>query len=487
MNVIMILIDSLNRHCLGPYGNTVVRTPNIDRLAERSVVFDNHFIGSAPCMPARRELMTGRKEFLWRGWGPMEPFDRHIAMEAKLAGAVTAIVTDHYHYWEHSAHGYVEQFDAVKMIRGQELDMWNTDPCAQVPDWVSAIDRHRPGHGARYYRNVKDFHREEDFFSPQTMSAAADWLAKNHSHEKFLLWVENFDVHEPFHLPEPYRSMYTDALDERFTCWPPYQSGYFGHDEAFWQSVTAEELAFIRAQYYGKITMVDTWLGKIFAQMDALHLWDNTAIILTTDHGHELGEKQRFGKQAPHYDLSAHIPLMIWHPGLQGAFRSQAFTTAVDVYPTILEMLGGDVGSAPHGRSLLPLLWQETEAHRAAVVYGEFGAGATVTNQHYTYHAPWDAQAELNNYSAMMLSPSPEATGGKFIPGVNCPVWKMPVARQTASLPELLFDRRRDPAQEHDLSRSERATCQEMREILRGLMDEAGVPPEQYVRLGLVP
>lgn len=66
MKVIVILSDSLNRHYLPCYGNEWVRTPNIDRLAERSITFDNHWIGSAPCMPARRDMLTGRLNFLER-------------------------------------------------------------------------------------------------------------------------------------------------------------------------------------------------------------------------------------------------------------------------------------------------------------------------------------------------------------------------------------------------------------------------------------
>ena len=136
MKVITILMDSLNRHCLGPYGNKFVKTPNLDRFARKAAIFDSHFVGSLPCMPARRELMTGRKEFFWRGWGPLEPFDKPVAVEAKKLGAVTAMVTDHYHYWEQNAHGYLEHFDSVKTIRGHEHDMWNTEPLDKLPPWM---------------------------------------------------------------------------------------------------------------------------------------------------------------------------------------------------------------------------------------------------------------------------------------------------------------------------------------------------------------
>ena len=75
MKLVFVLFDSLNRLALGPYGGTRLATPNFDRLAARAVTFDGHHVGSLPCMPARRDMQTGRLSFLHRSWGPLEPFD----------------------------------------------------------------------------------------------------------------------------------------------------------------------------------------------------------------------------------------------------------------------------------------------------------------------------------------------------------------------------------------------------------------------------
>ena len=75
MKAILVFFDSLSKEFLPPYGNDWVQAPHFKRLAERSVTFDNCFVGSMPCMPARRELHTGRYNFLHRAWGPLEPFD----------------------------------------------------------------------------------------------------------------------------------------------------------------------------------------------------------------------------------------------------------------------------------------------------------------------------------------------------------------------------------------------------------------------------
>ena len=85
---------------LGPYGGTRVPTPNFDRLAKRSVTFDKHYVGSLPCMPARRDILTGRLNFLHRSWGPLEPFDNAFPELLHQAGIYSHLITDHFHYWE---------------------------------------------------------------------------------------------------------------------------------------------------------------------------------------------------------------------------------------------------------------------------------------------------------------------------------------------------------------------------------------------------
>jgi len=197
----------------------------VSKLAERSQVFDNHFVGSLPCMPARREIMAGRKEFLWRPWGGMEVFDPRMPRCIAGAGFNTAMVTDHYHYWE-------------------------------------------------------DFEGEEDYFTAKVFSGAMAWLDENANKGPFFLQVECFDVHEPFDVPEPYASMYTDGSKDDSNIWPPYQ--VYEDLRRYMAQATDEELAFLRSQYMGKVTMMDTWLGKFMTRLDALSLWEDTMVIFTT-------------------------------------------------------------------------------------------------------------------------------------------------------------------------------------------------------------
>jgi len=100
MKAIMLMYDSLNRRFLPPYGDQEVHAPNFRRLAERTVTFDNCYVGSMPCMPARRELHTGRYNFLHRSWGPLEPFDLSMPEILRHHGVSTHLISDHQHYWE---------------------------------------------------------------------------------------------------------------------------------------------------------------------------------------------------------------------------------------------------------------------------------------------------------------------------------------------------------------------------------------------------
>jgi arylsulfatase A-like enzyme len=100
MKAVFVLFDSLNRHVLAPYGGTRASTPNFARLAERTATFERHYVGSLPCMPARRDMQTGRLSFLHRSWGPLEPFDNSFPELLRRAGTYSHLVTDHFHYFE---------------------------------------------------------------------------------------------------------------------------------------------------------------------------------------------------------------------------------------------------------------------------------------------------------------------------------------------------------------------------------------------------
>ena len=123
MRTIFVLFDSLNRSALSCYGGSI-STPNFDRFAARSTVFENHFVGSMPCMPARRDMHTGRLNFLHRSWGPLEPFDDSFVVNLLEKGIYTHLSSDHNHYFEDGGATYHNRYNSYDFIRGQESDPW---------------------------------------------------------------------------------------------------------------------------------------------------------------------------------------------------------------------------------------------------------------------------------------------------------------------------------------------------------------------------
>ncbi len=495
MNVVLVLIDSLNRHYLSPYGPSPVSTPNLAALAGNAWRLDNHFVGSLPCMPARREIFAGFKELMWRPWGPLEPFDCRLPKLLAQNGYVTSIVTDHYHYWEPLGNEYIQSFHSAEMIRGHESDFWKLPiPVDEpVPEWVQRIEEWRPGAGRRYYANVKDFEGEEDFFPAKVMTGAVRWLEENARNRPFFLQVESFDVHEPFHVPEPYASMYWDGPSrDQFNVWPPYQNAE--KQAEFMAKTTTEELNFIRSQYAGKLAMVDRWFGELLRVFDRLSLWDDTMVILTTDHGHDLGEHAGFAKSYPHWDSHANIPGFVWHPAYPGNGRGiAALTSTVDLFATILDAARVPLPDLSHSRSMLPLLTGDEVGGREALLYGMFGQGVCCTDGEWTLFKSPERDGPLFFYSSMIFTSmrdpdrmlrAPTASG-RFIPGVDLPQWQIPTRSQPRSWENFLFNRRDDPEQTRNLWEMDPDQRQRMLGVLHGLLAEEGAPLEQYARLGI--
>lgn len=507
MNALFLSIDSLTRDFLDIYGGSVefdVQTPNLDRFAARALTFDNHYAGSLPCMPARREFLAGVQEFLWRPWGPIEPFDQTLPRLANEQGAVTQLITDHYHYFEHGSHGYFTDYEGWTLIRGHEGDHWRTSPIDPDPvllRQVHAVDAGGNPIGAgrdarmraRYARNVSGFVDECDFFPAKVFSGAREWLERNHAWPTWFLYIDSFDVHEPFHCPEPYASMYTDEdpRDPELVVWP-----FYGRVDQGRSALTPRQLAFVRAQFAGKITMVDRWFGEVLDALDRLDLWRSTMVVVTTDHGHYLGEHGWVGKpRAPLYNTLAKTPLLIWHPdNPTPGRRTNALTSAVDLNATIAAALDApDAG--PHSRSLLPLIRDERQDHRAWALYGYWGTSVNITDGRYTYLHPNREGVPATVTSTMLMNPYPRqydppapptgAESGHFLPYADVPAWRFSAPSAMRNAGPLLFDTVNDPGQDENLAGAAAGETGRMRELLITALRELQAPTDLYSRLDL--
>src|SRR5690242_12361749 len=134
-NAIVLLLDSLNRHMVGAYGGREFATPNLDRLAARSVRFTKPYSASLPCMPARHDILCGAWDFLWRPWGSVELWEDAITYPLRKAGVVSQLISDHPHLFETGGENYHVDFTAWDYQRGQEGDAWKT---RADPSWAGS-------------------------------------------------------------------------------------------------------------------------------------------------------------------------------------------------------------------------------------------------------------------------------------------------------------------------------------------------------------
>jgi len=374
MNVVLIMSDTFRRDHLGCYGNDWIYTPNIDALAKQSVVFDRAYTASFPTVPNRRDIATGRFTFSYSDWSPLPRDEVTLADMLREAGYVTMLVADTPHILK-DGYNFDRGFDGWIWIRGQENDRYSTDPVDyRFP--CSPKKLRSPNNTVKQYlRNVSMRHYESDYFVAQTMTEATKWLERNKKHEKFFLYVDTFDPHEPWDPSRWYVDLYDPSYEGEEVTYPVYGPCEY---------LTPAELKHLRALYAGEVTMVDHWAGLLLERIRDLGLWDNTAVIFTSDHGFYHGEHGLVGKSiitesaqglAPLYDEVARIPLIIRVPEIEPR-RCQPLVQPPDLMPTILDLVGGRIPKTVQGRSLLPLMrgenpsWRDFAVASPSIIHG---------------------------------------------------------------------------------------------------------------------
>lgn len=411
MRTVFILFDSLNATALQPYGATGIETPNFSRLARRGVTFDNHYVGSLPCMPARRDMHTGRLNFMHRSWGPLEPFDNSFPALLSKAGVYSHIVSDHLHYFEEGGNGYTQAFDTWEFIRGQENDPWVAmvdPPLERLRTAFDPAHYDLPAEGPatrgkmtrwqwkklRHAVNRAEIIEETDYPTVKCFDRGLDFLRMNREADDWFLQIEAFDPHEPFMAPQRFKAKYPTDWDGGILDWPRYEAA----------TGSSEELAEIRSNYAALVSLCDEQLGRLLDTFDELDLWRDTCLVLTTDHGFLLAEHEWWGKnRMPYYTEISRIPLFIAHPaaGGQAGTRRDALTQTTDLMPTILDL--HDVAPPPEtrGTSILPLVHDAARAGHDAVLFGQFGGPLGVSDgRHILFRFPETIDGTgLNEYT----------------------------------------------------------------------------------------
>lgn len=486
MRAIVMMFDSLNRHYLPGFSKSLLDLPNFERLRQKATTFSRSYAGSMPCMPARRELHTGRYNFLHRGWGPLEPFDDSVPELLRRAGTYTHLVTDHQHYWEDGGATYHNRYSSFEFIRGQEGDPWKghvADP--EIPptlswrggevwrqDWVNRPYLSQPGQHCQ----------------TRTFDAGLEFIDTNRSEDNWLLQIESFDPHEPFFSSPEHRERVGDSYAGDHFDWPDYRPVL----------ESDAEVEHIRKGYAALLTMCDDSLGRLLDRMDEYDMWDDTALIVCTDHGFLLGEHEWYGKNAqPWYEETIHTPLFVWDPkGETNGAVCDAFVQTIDVAATLLDLFGLERPKDMQGRSILSLTRRGATTLRGAGLFGIFGGHVSVTDGRHVYmrSSATPANTPLVEYTLMPtrmksrygvaeLADIELVPAFDFTKGLRLLRTRGMAFGNPYHFGSLIYDLEADPEQNHPID--DAALELTLATLLVQLMRENDAPESQFERLGL--
>jgi len=455
MRIVVIISDTFRFDHVAAHGRKAVHTPHLDDLARRGADFQRAYAGSFPTGPNRADVYLGRTWFPRHPWSPLPTDVPTLAERVVEAGYVTQWIGDNPHLMKNNA-WYTRGFSAAVVTRGQEGDMYFTrlnkphaavQPVAKtrrtpVKFGMTLVDAHEWQNEPRY---------EADRFCCRTADLACRWLEENYKHKQWMLWLEMFDVHEPWDPPE--------------YLWRRYDPDYAGPEMRHpnygpASEYTKAELRNLAAHYAGEATLVDKSIGRILRQIDDCGIADDTAIVFTTDRGICLGEHNRTGKSNLHpddtrpfplYEQLSHIPLIVYVPGARPR-RPRQIVQPVDTAATILQLAGAKADKSQDGASLLDLVRGKRSTWRRDWAISSAHLG----------HQPWRRQTLPMFYT------------GRW---AYCP-------RTDSGGPAgMLFDMAADPEQRKSLVKSRPAVASRLRDRMRKRLEAMDVTAEQVAEL----
>jgi len=363
-NILWICSDDHTAYVTGCYGNRIVRTPHIDRLAAEGIRFDHAFCNSPICTASRQSFITGRYP---RSVGvtllqtPLPQSEVTLAEMLKEVGYETAAFGK-MHFNSPLKHGFDLRLDLP------DWQKWlKQQPKRPLPPGVNVLPPWRPFKDpARIWLNSMcwpygawDSEMSGTFFAQK----AAEFLASPRK-KPFFLMVSFYEPHSPFRFPVEYRGRHRP---EEFTV---PEVGPEDNDQipAIFRDLTDDEKRGINAAYYTSVEFMDKNVGIVLKALEESGLKDNTIVVYIGDHGYMLGHHGRFEKHCS-YDPAISAPLIMRYPPvIRPRSSTKALVEFIDIVPTLLDLCGVPIPERVQGKSLRPLLTGETNTHRPYVI-----------------------------------------------------------------------------------------------------------------------
>ena len=368
-NVLFIMADDLN-NSIGCYGDPIVKTPNIDRLASRGVRFDRAYCQFPLCGPSRNSMLTGlypnSSGILSNGqiFRQTIPQHRSLPQAFRLQGYFAGRIGKLYHYNVPKSIGTNGHDDPGSWEL--ELNPAGCDRLLEEGDIFSLVPGSFGG-TLSWYASPRG-----DLLHTDGMQASdAEWVLERCARDRgrpFFLAVGFFRPHTPYVAPKPYFARYpqenmplVQGVEEDQKDIPPM--GLASRKKEQDQLTDDLRRQAIQA-YFASITFMDAQVGRVLDALDRLGLADDTIVVFTSDHGYHLGEHGLWQKMSL-FEESARVPLIIAAPGT-GQTGTVAATPVglIDLYPTLTELCGVEAPANLQGQSLVPMLKDPTQVGR---------------------------------------------------------------------------------------------------------------------------
>ncbi len=377
-NILFITLDEFRAGCLSAAGHPVVRTPALDELCRDGVRFSRHFGQASPCAPGRAALYTGTYQMNNRvvmNGSPLDDRFDNIARAARRCG------------YDPVLFGYTDQAVDPRTVAEDDPRLLTYE--GVLPGFRCELDLTRGREPWVEWVRSRGFEipddPEEGLATESTRPAKVGISA--FLTERFLDWLPTQDApwfahlsHLRPHPPFAAAGEWANAVDRSAVDLPTPRGSQIHPLHEFLLSIPyfaapedVEEQREMRAQYYGMIGDVDQQLGRVWEALRRSGQWENTVVIVTSDHGEQLGDHGMVQKMG-WFEESFHIPLIVRDPRRPHSAGAvvEEFSEAVDVFPTLCELLGLPIPRQCDGRSLRPFLDGEHPANWRDAVYWEF-------------------------------------------------------------------------------------------------------------------
>ena len=372
-NVLFLISDDLN-NSLGCYGHPLVKTPNLDRLAERGVRFERAYCQFPLCGPSRNSMLTGlhpnttgilRNSQIFRQTIPSHhSMPQAFRLEGYFAGRIGKL----YHYNVPKSIGTNGHDDPGSWEL--ELNPAGCDRLEEEPH-IFSLKPGQFGGTLSWYASPKS----DQYHTDGLLAADAEWVLERCVRQKnrpFFLAVGFYRPHTPYVSPKPYFDRYPEqempvvqGVKEDQADLPAPALGSYKKEQ---DKLTDELRRQCVQAYFASTTFMDAQVGRVLDALDRLGLAENTIVVFTSDHGYHLGEHGLWQKMSV-FEESARVPLIIAAPktAVKGGVAKDP-VGLIDLYPTLTELCGVKAPENLQGQSLVPMLKDPSAAGRGWAV-----------------------------------------------------------------------------------------------------------------------